>query len=301
MTAQYRGYLSVLAHTKKVVVFDDSTATLKTHPHLLELFESYNCYSVNDITDTHLSTILTRARIDVVIIESADPAEVVRLSQHITRLDWRIALIVIVPEGAEPSLYREANSIADTMICRPLTEETLIQKMVTALAAKQTMTQLSLSLGLESLLADHGDIETFKRTFEGNILLLCDVLQDQAQRLENGELSPELFNEVADDMEKIAKIFGHHHYTGHVAKTFDNFALYLRNFNFNTIDISTIEGFNYLTRIVEDITTYVKDFFVNRIFSDVYVFEHSLENSIEFMKNTLEKREDTQSEMEFFE
>lgn len=297
----YKGYLSVLAHTKRIAVFDDNTLVLQTQQNLLELFESYNCYSATDITEGHLSSILARARIDAVIIESSDPVEVVRLCQHIIHFDWKIALIVIVPEGVAPALYREANAIADTMICRPHNEEALIQKMVTALAAKQTMAQLSLSLGLESLLADTGDIETFKRTFEGNILLLCEGLQDRAQRLEDGELSSELFKDIAQDMEKISKIFAHHHYTSHVAKIFDDFALYLQTFNFNTIDISTIEGFNYLTRIVEDITVYVKDFFINRIFSDVYVFEHSLENSIEFMKNTLEKHEETQSKLEFFE
>lgn len=301
MNVQYKGYLGVLAHKKRIVIFDDNTVILKTQPNILNAFETYNCYAANDITDAHITSILTQAKVDVIIIESADPAEVVRICRHITQFDWSIALIVIIPEGALVPEYREANVIADTMICRPLNDEILIQKIVTALAAKQTMIQLSLSLGLESLLDDQEDIETFKRTFEGNILLLCETLQDRAQRLEYGELSHQIFSEIADDMDKISQIFGHHHYTRHVAKIFDNLSSYLRTYDFSNVDISTLEGFNYLTRIVEDIIVYVKDFFINRIFSDVYIFEHSLENSIEFMKNCLEKREDDESEMEFFD
>ncbi|MFA6143597.1 MAG: response regulator [Sulfurimonas sp.] len=301
MSDHYKGCLGVLAHKKHIAVFDDNTTILKTYPKLLEAFNTFNCYAVNDATDEHLTSILTTGNIDAVIIESRDAVEVIRLCKHILRFDWKIAIVVIVPEEALIPSFRPANAIVDTILCRPITEEMLVQKMVTALAAKQTIIQLSLSLGLESLLLDQGDIETFKRTFEGNILLLCETLYDYEQRLKSGELSPVFFGELADVMEKIAKIFEHHHYTSHIAKIFDRLALYLRSYNFEMVDFTTLEGFDYLTDIVNDIIFYMKNFFVNRIFTDVYVFEHSLENSIQFMKNRLENKEDTQSEMEFFD
>lgn len=300
MKRHYKAYLGVLAYKKKVLVFDDNTLLLRTNPEILEMFEIFNSYAANETTEEHLSSILTTWKPDAVIIESANPEDVFRLCTHIGEFNWKTAIIVIVPDEAFAPEFRKANALADSMLCRPCTEDALIHKIVTALAAKQTMVQLSMSLDLENLLNDSSDIETFKVTFEGNILLLCDSLQSLSQRLHDGELSPLIFGEIAEAMDAISQIFAHHHYTQHVSQVFQNLGDYLRHFNFETIDISTLEGFDYLVNIVDDITLYVKNFFVNRLFSDVYVFEHSLENSIEFMKNRLEKREDTLSELEFF-
>lgn len=300
MKRHYKGYLGVLAYKKRVLVFDDNTLLLQTQPEILDAFEIFNSYAANEITEEHLSSILTTWKPDAVIIESANPDDVIRLCTQVSEFNWKTSIIVIVPDNAFAPDFRNANAIADTMLCRPCSDEALIHKIVTALAAKQTMIQLSMTLDLENLLNDSSDIETFKITFEGNILLLCESLQALSLRLQDGELSPLIFNEIADAMEAIAQIFAHHHYTQHVSQVFQNIGDYLRHFNFETIDISTLEGFDYLINIVDDITLYVKNFFVNRLFSDVYVFEHSLENSIEFMKNRLEKREDTMSELEFF-
>lgn len=300
MNQHYRGYLGALAYKKRILVFDDNTIMLRDHSDILEAFEIYNCYAASTISEDHLGSILTSWKPDVVVIESSDPAETIRLCRHITRYDWKIALVVIVPEDSIAPDYREANALTDTMICRPASHEVLLRKIVTALAAKQTMIQLSHSLALDNLLNDTSDIETFKITFEGHILVLCESLALLSERLKNGELSSELFNEIADSMDAISRIFGHHHYTQHVSAIFDHLSEYLRHFNFDTIDIATLEGFDYLVNIVDDIIHYVRNFFVNRIFSDVYIFEHSLKNSIEFMKNRLENREDTTSALEFF-
>lgn len=300
MNQHYRGCLGALAYKKKILVFDDDTVILRNHPDLLEPFEIYNCYAAESTSEEHLSAVLTSWRPDVVVIESADPSHTIRLCHAITQFDWKIALVVVVPEGSVVPDYREANALTDTMLCRPASHDILMRKIVTAMAAKQTLIQLSHSLNLENLLSDTGDIETFKITFEGHILVLCESLSELSHRLKDGELSKELFGELSDAMEAISQIFAHHLYTRHVSVIFEDLGHYLRDFNFDTIDISTLEGFDYLVSIVDDIIHYVRNFFVNRIFSDVYVFEHSLKNSIEFMKNRLENREDDTSALEFF-
>lgn len=300
MNQHYRGCLGALAYKKRILVFDDDTVILRNHPDLLEPFEIYNCYAAGSMSEEHLGAILTSWKPDVVVVESSNPEHTIRLCRHITQFDWKIALVVVVPEGSIVPDYREANALTDTMLCRPAPDEVLLRKIVTAMAAKQTLIQLSHSLNLENLLNDTSDIDTFKVTFEGHILVLCESLVELSHRLKDGELSKELFDELSDSMETISQIFGHHLYTRHVSVIFEDLGDYLRNFDFDTIDISTLEGFDYLVSIVDDIIHYVRNFFVNRIFSDVYVFEHSLKNSIEFMKNRLENREDNTSVLEFF-
>jgi hypothetical protein len=61
------------------------------------------------------------------------------------------------------------------------------------------------------------------------------------------------------------------------------------------------EGFIYLARIAEDIKMYIEEYFIARQFSDVYIFEDSLLNSIEFMERSFENvEEEDLSEVEFF-
>lgn len=300
MNQRYLGFLEVLAHKKRILVFDDNSVVLRTQPELLEAFELFNVFAVSKNNREHLSSLLTAWKPDVILVESSEAQEVVELCEEVAATDWKIAIVVVVPDDADVASYRAANAYADTMLCRPCTHTHLLQKLVTAMAAKQSMIQLSHSLNLETLLKDKGDIESFKITFEGNILVLCESLEDLSNRLKTGELGEDLFEELAAFMDAISKIFAHHHYTSHVAKIFDNLALYLRQFNFDSIDIEDIEGFDYLVNIIDDIIFYVKNFFVNRVYSDVYVFEHSLENSIEFMKNRLSHNEDILSDLEFF-
>jgi hypothetical protein len=75
---------------------------------------------------------------------------------------------------------------------------------------------------------------------------------------------------------------------------------FLRMYDFEDVDLSTLEGFDYLVEITKDIHNYLESFFIKRIFSDVYVFEHSLHDSILFMIRRLTKSQNTKSDVEFF-
>ena len=73
--------------------------------------------------------------------------------------------------------------------------------------------------------------------------------------------------------------------------------------NIETIEIENLEGFEYLSRIIEDISTYLFEYFVSRVFVDVYLFEDSLKNSIQFMKDRLRTKDTSNdaSELSFFD
>ena len=65
---------------------------------------------------------------------------------------------------------------------------------------------------------------------------------------------------------------------------------------------ASLHGFNHLSAIIEDTNANLMDMFVDRIFKDVYVFEHSLRSNIKFMENVLTPNVNLsdESELEFF-
>ncbi len=142
--------------------------------------------------------------------------------------------------------------------------------------------------------------EEFLDTYEGEIMFVCDDLGDFVDAIDKKMVDRELLVEIAEKVQEVSDVFLSSTYTQHVTPIFLELANFLRAFNVEAYD-SGHEGYIYLARIVDDIKMYIDEYFVQRQFSDVYLFEDSLLNSIEFMERafTGEVEEDI-SEVEFF-
>ena len=69
----------------------------------------------------------------------------------------------------------------------------------------------------------------------------------------------------------------------------------------SSISAENYDAFDYLTTIVEDITIYLDELFVYKLFKDVHVFEDSLENNIKYFEDSLcNKVEEDDDNLEFF-
>jgi hypothetical protein len=99
---------------------------------------------------------------------------------------------------------------------------------------------------------------------------------------------------------EVHEIFSIHNYTKKVAPIFKDFSNYLKNLDLKNIKMENLEAFNYLTDILVDINVYLKNYFIDRTFQDVYIFKDSLQNNIDFLKSKLEGVEEDKSELEFF-
>ena len=104
-------------------------------------------------------------------------------------------------------------------------------------------------------------------------------------------------------LQEVAAVFSRHNYTRRVSPLFTELGIYLDLLDIESIKIENIEGFEYLSRIIEDISTYLFEYFVSRVFVDVYLFEDSLKNSIQFMKDRLRTKDTSNdaSELSFFD
>jgi len=131
---------------------------------------------------------------------------------------------------------------------------------------------------------------------------LADDLMDIVKNLNDGNLSHQFFANIADKLDEVATIFSKAEQTQSVTPIYENIASYLRNMRLEEIEPQNLSAFNYLSEILSDVSIYLMDMFVDRIFKDVYLFKDSLDNNMKFMKSKLEgKSEDEDySELEFF-
>lgn len=142
--------------------------------------------------------------------------------------------------------------------------------------------------------------EEFLDTYEGEIMFVCDDLAEMVDAIDKKNINRALLVEISEKAQEVSDIFLSSTYTQHVTPIFLELANFLRAFDVEAYGADH-EGYVYLARIVEDIKMYIDEYFVQRQFSDVYLFEDSLLNSIEFMERAFagEKEEDI-SEVEFF-
>ena len=143
-------------------------------------------------------------------------------------------------------------------------------------------------------------IVEFLDTYEGSSLFISDELLEILKELDSGVLSHETLQRVAVELKEVGNIFDAFDNTKSVVPIYKDLANYLNTLDVGEIKAQNIKGFDYLSDILSDVSVYLIDMFVERIFRDVYIFKDSLRNNIEFMKRTLEGIEDDESELDFF-
>ncbi|MDD3060507.1 MAG: hypothetical protein PHW94_06170, partial [Sulfurimonas sp.] len=176
----------------------------------------------------------------------------------------------------------------------------LYKKLSAALALKLIIYAMSHTLNTHKKFLNDTGLDTYLDSYEQDIRIILERLSGLIERLQSGELGEELFCDLAKEIDIIGTIFTYHHYTSHLLSIFNEMSAFLRMYDFEDVDLSTLEGFDYLVEITKDIHNYLESFFIKRIFSDVYVFEHSLHDSILFMIRRLTKSQNFNSDVEFF-
>ncbi|NQY93266.1 MAG: hypothetical protein HRT43_03790, partial [Campylobacteraceae bacterium] len=206
-------------------------------------------------------------------------------------------IIILVLESHNFGKHIDTINKVDFVLTDPFTKEELLKKLFASLS-ENAMIKTTVKVQNEKT----ENVEVFLDTFEGEILFLNEELKDYITQFDNGELSHELLCEVAEKMKEVAVVFSRHNYTKRVSPIFTQFAAYLDLLDIQKVNIENIEGFIFLARIIDDIQNYLFEYFVSRIFVDVYVFEDSLKNSIKFMQDRLETTDTSHdhSELNFF-
>lgn len=145
--------------------------------------------------------------------------------------------------------------------------------------------------------------EEFLDTYEGDIMFLSQDLEELEQKFLNCEFTLEDIELLTQNMLDVHDVFLSSSYTQHIAPMFKEFSEFLASKTLQEY-LENQEALSYLCAIIVDINTYINQYFVDRIFKDVYLFQDSLKNSIEFFIASFESQstqnEDDGSEVLFF-
>jgi hypothetical protein len=212
--------------------------------------------------------------------------------------------MVIIPKELYLQFQSHINTISSFLV-GDFSQELFLDKLYNTLAIKETNQLISSKEKIINKYKNDSintDINEFLDKYSGSIMFINEDLNEQLEKLKELEISKEIFKNIATNMIQFANILKHNEHLEHLAGVFSEFSEFLKALDLESIEPSRYGAFDYLTTIVEDITIYIDELFVYRLFKDVRVFEDSLENNIGYFEAALFGMEESEDEenLEFF-
>lgn len=301
MSKDYSNYLQFLASGYNVLYIGKDSQII--YDEIEVYFLSSSKVDVNEKILEKINTILTKRHINIVIFDVQDNNPLVIDFFHaIKAFDDEIMTLLMF----EPKEYKklfEMVPFVDINVSYPIKKDIFQKKLFTLLSRTYALNSIGrrkIILKQENVTED--SIEKFFDTYEGSALFLADDLMEIVKNLNDGNLSHHFFLNIAQRLDDVANVFSKAKQTNSVTPIYENLASYLRDLKLEEIAPQNLSGFTYLSEILHDVSLYLMDMFVDRIFKDVYVFEESLKSNIKFMENKLigKSEDEDESELDFF-
>ena len=133
-------------------------------------------------------------------------------------------------------------------------------------------------------------------------MFINEDLTVELEALKNLDMSKEVFSNISASLIKLANVMKKNINLVHLGTLFFEFSQFLDAIEIDKIEPSKYSAFDYLSHIIEDLTLYIDELFVYRLFKDVKVFEDSMSNNISYFEAELYGLEiDSNSDnLEFF-
>ncbi len=300
MILDFKKYFSYAVRDKNLLIY--SNLSFKKNESVLTSFKTHTHVNISSVSIDDLKNHILTKDIDVLLIDlNENSSQVYDILSSMSSTNKKVHVILYIKLNCK-NLHPPLVNICEGVLAEPFDDDVLMYKLFTSLSFDNAIN--SVANAQNSIVNIQNEscnmIDNYLDTYEGEILFLSEALKEYVARLDSGELSQELIDSISIDMDKVSKVFSHHFYTKEVSPIFRDFFVYLNKLDLKSIDLKNIEGFDYLARVIEDINSYLIEYFVDRVFSDIHVFKDSLYNSIKFMENRLDSVSDTSSELEFF-
>jgi len=301
MDKEYSDYLKFLASDYNILYIGDDFELIYDEVSLS--FLSSSSLEVSNKNLKNLNIFLKKRDIDIVIFNLNNNEELIlKFFNVIKDFNNEIMTFLIFKQQAFKNLFELISSV-DIILSYPINKNIFQKKLFTLLSSSYTLNSIGrkeIKFKEENISED--SIDDFFDIYEGSALFLADEFKDIVKKLDAGNISNHFFMKIAQELDEVANIFSNNKHTISVTIIYENLASYLRNLDLETIEAQNLSGFTYLSEILDDVSLYLINMFVDRIFKDIYVFEQSLINNIEFMKNKLLgiDEDNDESELEFF-
>lgn len=290
MFEQEKTNLKFIAKNKNLLLFGEDN--LK---HLSGLFNMFNNVLLQESTNytlDNLNTTITNNNIDVIIINAKENIE--ELYTYLLEIMRYEDIQILYCQNEKEEIHFQMMNISNTSFTKSINEELLSYKMYSLLQNK----------AFDETKPKEDENNTYIDSFEIQIIFIRDELYHLSKIIDEGDISEQNLHKVRQSVNRINRIFENYiMYSKKIKKSMRYFGVMLNKVNFEEASVANIDSFNYLSRIIEDVATFLDNYFIKRNFTDLYVIEDSLENSLKFLKNSLDQSEkDTDnSSLEFFE
>ena len=299
MSRDYLKYVKFLAGKYSVLYIGDDSSFLDDELSSLSTFLQVDA---NDSVLDELEGILLVSEIRVVIINIfADVAKTEEIFKRVKEYDENLYVMVIFDLELSRELY-ELLPFVDSIVTYPVNKAIFYEKLFSLLSICHSLDVISRrDIVLKSKNATELDEESFYDLYAGSVMFIVNDLSDIIISLDSGEMSKQFLVSISDKLEEVVDIFSKSSKTESIVPIFKELIFFLKELELEEIEPKNLKGFSYLSNILNDINIYLSDIFIDRILKNVYIFEHSLQDNIEFMKNTFYPSEvRTKSELEFF-
>lgn len=299
MSRDYLKYVKFLAGKYSVLYIGDDSSFLDDELSSLSTFLQVDA---NDSVLDELEGILLVSEIRVVIINIfADVAKMEEIFKRVKEYDENLYVMVIFDLELSRELY-ELLPFVDSIVTYPVNKAIFYEKLFSLLSICYSLDAISRrDIVLKSKNATELDEESFYDLYAGSVMFIVNDLSDIIISLDSGEMSKQFLVSISDKLEEVVDIFSKSSKTESIVPIFKELIFFLKELELEKIEPKNLKGFSYLSNILNDINIYLSDIFIDRILKNVYIFEHSLQDNIEFMKNTFYPSEvGTKSELEFF-
>ena len=301
MSKEYGKYLQFLASEYNILYVGRDSQEI--YDETSEGFLSTSKVDCNPQILEKIDTILTKMSIDVVVFDAKDNNPlVVEFFKAIDTFDEEIMTFLMFDPKECTKLFNVVPYV-DMSIPYPVDKGIFEKKLFTLLSRSYALNSIGRrEIILKQKSVTEESIDKFFDTYEGSAMFVADDLMEMVKNLNDGDLSHQFFTEMADKLDEVASIFSKTEQTKSVTPVYEELASYLRSVKFEEIAPENLSAFNYLSEILSDVSIYLMDMFVDRIFKNVYLFKDSLDSNMQFMKSKLqgESEDADESELEFF-
>ncbi len=183
-------------------------------------------------------------------------------------------------------------------------ENTFIFKLFALLSIEETNKLLQSKVKVFNKYKDdeiNDDIDLFLEKHIGEIMFINDELNENLSRLKELEISEEIFSNISSNLIKLSNVMKTNEKLIHLSSIFFEFSKFIDKLDLEKIDPTKYNAFDHLTNIIADLTIYIDELFVYRIFKDVRIFEDSMENNIRYFEAKLNGTNNEEDDnLEFF-
>ena len=262
--------------------------------HLRAVFNMFNNVLVEEATEftiQNLNTTISKNSIDIIIVNSKE----FKIEIYETLLDIinYEELYIFLCHNQEDTISEDLINLSNSTFTNKISEDLFSHKLYTS------MQNRILNVDKTNLEVE----ETYVDSFEIEIIFIRDELLYVSKRIDNGDISKNVFLRITQSINRINHIFENYLiYSEKIKKSMIYLSRLLSNTNLDNIDEKNLESFDHLSRIIEDIATFLDNYFIKRSFNDLYVVEDSLANSLKFLKISFEQNSNKEdgSSLEFF-